>query len=1220
MRTIFLSVFVCFLSSMEAKSTNYYFSSVSGNDSRSSGQAQNPSTPWKTISRLNSFFKYLKPGDAVLFKRDETFYGSIVITKSGTARSPITISAYGSGARPVITSLVSLSAWKANSNYRGVYDCASSNLGAEVNFVLLNDVLQQIGRYPNSNTGNKGYLNFEGHTGKSSITDKQLPAYPNWTGADVVIRTSHWTLDKSAIKDHSKSRIKFKPLTGAVILRNDYGYFIQNSIKTLDQFGEWYYNPSRKVISMYFGSKSPRSYNIKAPAIDYLIYANRQSYVTFDNLNLKGANSYGFDVNRGSHFIIKNCDILFSGDDGVSVSNHSNFIIDNCTVAYSNNNGISAGSSNQKAIVRNNVIKNTYTIAGMGHSGNGQGTGIRIGDGGLAEYNSIINTGYVGIMMNGNNLIIRNNYIDGFCTVKDDGGAIYTSNGSNGTNSGRKIIGNIILNGIGAWQGTNGTAETSKFISSSSGIYMDDNSNGVEITGNTVENCGRGVLLHNARNIVLKDNTFFNNRNEQVYMKHDWMGGRITRQTVTNNIFFSKLATQVVASFNTVLGDNDIATMGRFDNNYYTRPIDDKLVFFNSTYILSGKEYRVNRDLEGWKSKYRLDASSKRSAKKIAPYSIKKISGSNKYDDGSFNSRKSVDYVWANDCSPTWSNSGMLDGGYLKVVPRSASSSIVLSVGALSSSKKYILKYSLRGSGVMSIGANLRSSDFDVLTPIQYRTVSTNRTENQLLFTPSATERGNGAIVLRVDAKSTYYLDNIQFYEAEAAITNPDDSIRFVYNPSKVSKTVRLDGNYVDVKNNKYPNRIVLQPYASAVLIRNGGTSNEEENARPTVSITNPDNNNKFSGPATISISARATDQDGTISKVAFYSGSTLLATKYSAPYTCNWRNVGAGTYELTARATDNDGLTTTSAKVVVTVTGSARSRPVVSITSPDNNSRFVAPATIYMLANASDKDGTIRKVEFYSGSKLLHTEYNAPYRCTRSNVPAGNYTITAKATDNDGYVTTSAPVSISVGRNKAPTVSIVNPVNNSTYAKNADIYIRVSAQAYSGKVKKVAFYNGNRLLSTQYLYPFDMKWKNVKKGTYTLTAVATDFNDLSATSKAVKISVTSKKNSSRPSLENELAISDSETNEAMISDSPASFKVSPNPVSTTLNISTSGLQQNKPLTISIVSASGAVIKTVASNTSNKTLQLDVSNLQNGVYFVRLICENKLLSQQFVKL
>src|SRR5688500_4855946 len=162
MKSILTALLVYLLHS--ANASTYYFSATSGDDSRTSIEAQNPSTPWKTLNKLNSFFSSLQPGDIVLLKRGETFYGSITVNQSGTGSAPITIGAYGTGNRPVITSLVTLSGWKADSVYSGVYEsAANSAFDAEVRIVLLNSVVKQIGRYPNANTANKGYLTLESH-------------------------------------------------------------------------------------------------------------------------------------------------------------------------------------------------------------------------------------------------------------------------------------------------------------------------------------------------------------------------------------------------------------------------------------------------------------------------------------------------------------------------------------------------------------------------------------------------------------------------------------------------------------------------------------------------------------------------------------------------------------------------------------------------------------------------------------------------------------------------------------------------------------------------------------------------------------------------------------------------------------------------------------------------------------------------------------------------
>jgi len=116
MKTLLLLTLVALLFATTTNATNYYFSSVSGDDSRTAIQAKSPSTPWKTLGKLNSYFASLMPGDSVLFKRGETFYGSITILKAGTTSLPIIFGAYGTGEKPVITSLVTLGSWVSKGN------------------------------------------------------------------------------------------------------------------------------------------------------------------------------------------------------------------------------------------------------------------------------------------------------------------------------------------------------------------------------------------------------------------------------------------------------------------------------------------------------------------------------------------------------------------------------------------------------------------------------------------------------------------------------------------------------------------------------------------------------------------------------------------------------------------------------------------------------------------------------------------------------------------------------------------------------------------------------------------------------------------------------------------------------------------------------------------------------------------------------------------------
>src|SRR5215467_8623792 len=96
---------------VNAGATNYYFSSSSGDDSRTSSEAQNSATPWQTIGKLNSIFSTLQPGDIIYFKRGDVFYGSIIPNKSGSSGLPITFDAYGTGSKPIITGFTSIGSW-----------------------------------------------------------------------------------------------------------------------------------------------------------------------------------------------------------------------------------------------------------------------------------------------------------------------------------------------------------------------------------------------------------------------------------------------------------------------------------------------------------------------------------------------------------------------------------------------------------------------------------------------------------------------------------------------------------------------------------------------------------------------------------------------------------------------------------------------------------------------------------------------------------------------------------------------------------------------------------------------------------------------------------------------------------------------------------------------------------------------------------------------------
>ena len=100
---------------------------------------------------------------------------------------------------------------------------------------------------------------------------------------------------------------------------------------------------------------------------------------------------------------------------------------------------------------------------------------------------------------------------------------------------------------------------------------------------------------------------------------------------------------------------------------------------------------------------------------------------------------------------------------------------------------------------------------------------------------------------------------------------------------------------------------------AATAVFDNVTVSTSPSNLAPTVSLTAPASGAAYIAPATINLTATASDIDGTIARVEFYAGSTLLATDTSSPYAFTWTGMATGSYALTAVARDNAGAMTVS-------------------------------------------------------------------------------------------------------------------------------------------------------------------------------------------------------------------------------------------------------------------------------------------------------------------
>lgn len=807
---LFLVLFIVFIP-YRSRANNYYFSNTTGNDNYSNIQARNINTPWKSINKLNSMFSSFMAGDSILFKKGDIFDGAITISKSGSAFAPIVFSAYGQGNTPVISGLTGLWNWKVVGN--GIY---SSDLNITGTNLMLDNIQQPLGRYPNT-----GYLTYEASEANTSITDYELNSTTNWTGAEVVIRKNRWTIDRALIKAHYVGYLVYESPNSAYA-NNGFGYFIQNDIKTLDKLGEWMYDTTNKKVLVYFGSENPYSHTVRISVIKKLVTIKNFNFINFENLYFVGAGEDAFNLENAGNIKIKNCHIEFTGGEAVTASYSPFLTLENNYLNNSLSGGFNLDIGCTNATIIKNQIKNTGLIAGLGRSGNGTYEGITaFGNATQIEQNTIDNVGYCGIYLGGNSSYAKNNIISNFCTVKDDGAGIYVGDWSPTYN--KRIEGNIISKGKGNGEGTNYPD-----ILQAEGIYVDDQSQSVNIINNTVFECANnGIKVHNAKDVFISNNTIFNN-GVQLRLEQDHYiptSTYIRNNNIKNNIFFSKSETQPASKISS--HQDDIASFGNLDSNFYCRPLNE-MSAININLVRNGQYLDQKYDLPDWKKAYGKDANSKISPTTVSAYKITQVTGVNKFQNGTFDQNINNLY-WYSTINDGYGmlDYGTLDAGNLKITTSSSESSnntimVNLKVGKIEANKKYVLNFSLIGSENGKIlKAYLRKTGWPYNNVSNQKTIKivTSRTENELILSSTVSDNDASIIFELSKASGAVYFDNVKLTEAIVEISNMDDQILFDYNTNSYSKTVWLNKPFVDVYNNYYADKITIAPFSSVVLM-----------------------------------------------------------------------------------------------------------------------------------------------------------------------------------------------------------------------------------------------------------------------------------------------------------------------------------------------------------------------------------------------------------------
>ncbi|MEO6184235.1 MAG: putative Ig domain-containing protein, partial [Verrucomicrobiota bacterium] len=165
-----------------------------------------------------------------------------------------------------------------------------------------------------------------------------------------------------------------------------------------------------------------------------------------------------------------------------------------------------------------------------------------------------------------------------------------------------------------------------------------------------------------------------------------------------------------------------------------------------------------------------------------------------------------------------------------------------------------------------------------------------------------------------------------------------------------------------------------------------------------------------------LSFSAVATDSDFPANILSYSLGNAPLGSSINASNGLfTWIPTSAQgnqVYNITVRVTDDGSPNLSDAKnFAVTV----NAPPIVSVINPTNGTTFIAGQKVSVVADASDPDGTVDRVEFFEGTNKVAESTSAPFYFVRNYLWTGSIQFSAKATDDHGFATTSSVVTATV-------------------------------------------------------------------------------------------------------------------------------------------------------------------------------------------------------------
>ena len=270
----------------------------------------------------------------------------------------------------------------------------------------------------------------------------------------------------------------------------------------------------------------------------------------------------------------------------------------------------------------------------------------------------------------------------------------------------------------------------------------------------------------------------------------------------------------------------------------------------------------------------------------------------------------------------------------------------------------------------------------------------------------------------------------------------------------------------------------------------------QQGNAAPVVTITAPADGSIVPRSTPVTLSANATDADGTVARVDFYADGVKIGTDASSPYSVAWANPPAGWHTLTAEAFDD--------------LGGAGSSPAVALGVNNLDTVTVSPSSVRtgqaanIVVTGVNPCGAV-DLNFGDNSHTTFAISGLPMTQSHAWTTGGTKTVTATAHGNCAGVLSTT---VTVIANAPPSVSLTSPANGSGAVAPASVLLQATASDPETSVIRVDFYAGSTLIASDSTSPYSYQWSAVAAGTYSITARAVDTEGAVGVSAAALVTV----------------------------------------------------------------------------------------------------------------